>query len=101
MARFSAMTARTQRTASRPSGAPRAGFLTSMALLLSASFVASRVLGLLRNVAIADIFGNSRAVEAYFAAFRIPDTMFTLVSGAALTSAFLPTFAGLVEHGRD
>jgi putative peptidoglycan lipid II flippase len=46
---------------------------------------------------IAAVFGNSAAVNAYFAAFRIPDTMFTLVSGGALASAFIPVFAGLVE----
>ena len=77
------------------------GHLASAALLLSVSFVLSRVLGLFRNVVIADIFGNSRAVEAYFAAFRIPDTMFMLVSGGALASAFVPMFAGLLEQGEE
>ena len=91
----------------RPGGAlhvprvPPMGRLASAALLLSASFVLSRVLGVLRNVAIAGIFGNSRPVEAYFAAFRIPDTMFMLVSGGALASAFVPLFAGLLENGRE
>lgn len=80
---------------------PRLGRLANAALLLSVSFVLSRVLGVLRNVAIADIFGNSRAVEAYFAAFRIPDTMFMLVSGGALASAFVPMFAGLLEAGKE
>jgi putative peptidoglycan lipid II flippase len=50
---------------------------------------------------IAAVFGNSAAVNAYFAAFRIPDTMFTLVSGGALASAFIPVFAGLVERRDD
>ena len=73
------------------------GRLASAALLLSASFVLSRLLGVIRMSVIADVFGNSPAVNAYFAAFRIPDTMFTLVSGGALASAFIPVFAGLVE----
>ena len=77
------------------------GHLAAAALLLSGSFVLSRILGLLRNVAIADIFGNSRQIEAYFAAFRIPDTMFMLVSGGALVSAFVPIFAGLLESGDE
>jgi putative peptidoglycan lipid II flippase len=50
---------------------------------------------------IAAVFGNSAAVNAYFAAFRIPDTMFTLVSGGALASAFIPVFAGLVENRNE
>lgn len=76
----------------------RSGRLAGAALVLSGSFVVSRLLGLLRNVLIADVFGNTRAVEAYFAAFRIPDTLYMLISGGALTSAFLPVFAGLLER---
>lgn len=79
---------------------PRAGRLASAALLLSISFVLSRVLGVIRNSAIAAVFGT-RQVDAYFAAFRIPDTMFTLVSGGALASAFIPVFAGLLAGGRE
>lgn len=75
--------------------------LAGAAVLLGAAFVASRLLGVVRNSAIATIFGNSSAIDAYFAAFRIPDTVFTLVSGAALTAAFIPTFAGLLEVDRE
>ncbi len=78
---------------------PRSGRLASAAILLSASFVLSRLLGLLRTVAIADVFGNSPQIAAYFAAFRIPDTMFTLVSGGALASALIPVLVGLRQKG--
>lgn len=77
---------------------PQLGRLAGAALLLSASFVLSRLLGVVRMSTIAAVFGNSADVNAYFAAFRLPDTMFTLVSGGALASAFIPVFAGLVEH---
>ncbi len=77
------------------------GRLASAALLLSASLLLSRFLGVARMVVIADVFGNSRPIEAYFAAFRIPDTMFMLVSGGALASAFIPVFAGLLDGGRE
>jgi putative peptidoglycan lipid II flippase len=80
---------------------PRMGRLAGAALLLSASLLLSRFLGVARIVFIADIFGNTRPIEAYFAAFRIPDTMFMLVSGGALASAFVPVFAGLLEHGSE
>ncbi len=80
---------------------PRMGRLASAALLLSASLLLSRVLGVARMVIIADVFGNNRPIEAYFAAFRIPDTMFMLVSGGALASAFVPVFAGLLERGSE
>ncbi|GAC1641039.1 MAG: murein biosynthesis integral membrane protein MurJ [Chloroflexota bacterium] len=97
MSRLCAMTARIKQATS----SPRAGRLASAALLLSGSFVASRLLGVLRNTVIAFSFGGGRATDAYFAAFRIPDTMFTLVSGAALATAFVPTFASLLERDRD
>lgn len=56
-------------------------------------FVASRVLGLLRDVVISHQFGTSRALDAYFAAFNIPDLVFNVIAGGALGSAFIPTFA--------
>src|SRR5947199_8280101 len=91
----------TTQRASEATRAPRPGRLASAALLLSASFVLSRLLGVLRTVVIADVFGASRPISAYFAAFRIPDTMFMLVSGGALASAFIPVFAALVGRGRE
>lgn len=79
----------------------RAGGLAHAALLLSVSLVLSRVLGVVRNSLIADVFGDTRQIEAYFAAFRIPDTMFTLVSGGALASAFIPVFAGMLAQNHE
>lgn len=37
-------------------------------------------------------------MSAYNAAFRVPDILFTLVAGGALSSAFIPVFAGLLER---
>jgi putative peptidoglycan lipid II flippase len=90
---------RPERTHASPPA--RAGRLAGAAALLSVSFVASRLLGLLRNVVIAGIFGTSREAEAYFAAFRLPDAMFLLVSGGALAAAFVPVFSGLLERDED
>jgi putative peptidoglycan lipid II flippase len=56
-------------------------------------FVLSRATGLLREVIIGAQFGTSAELDAYLAAFRIPDLLFQLVAGGALGSAFIPTFA--------
>ena len=88
-------------TPAREASHPRAGRLASAALLLSASFLLSRLLGVARTVVIADVFGDTRPIEAYFTAFRIPATIFTLVSGGALAAAFIPVFAGLTETDRE
>lgn len=66
-----------------------------------ATFVASRLLGLLRDVVIGAQFGTSDALDAYNAAFRIPDIIFTLMAGGALASAFIPTFSGYLARDDD
>lgn len=60
-------------------------------------FVASRALGLLREVVIAHQFGAGAEMDAYLAAFRVPDFLFYVVAGGALGSAFIPTFAGYLS----
>lgn len=67
--------------------------LAGAALLVMAFFILSRATGLLREVIIANEFGAGAALDAYLAAFRIPDLIFQLVAGGALGSAFIPTFA--------
>ncbi len=62
-------------------------------------FVVSRVLGLVREIAISYQFGTSASLDAYIAAFRIPDLLFNLVAGGALASAFIPPFAKLLAEG--
>ena len=56
-------------------------------------FIASRALGLLREIVIAGQFGTSAQMDAYLAAFRLPDFLFYLVAGGALGSAFIPVFS--------
>jgi len=59
-----------------------------------ATFLVSRLLGLLRDVVIGAQFGTSGNYDAYVAAFRIPDIIYTLIAGGILVSAFVPTFTG-------
>lgn len=62
-------------------------------------FVLSRATGLLREIVIGNQFGTSAELDAYLAAFRIPDLIFQLVAGGALGSAFIPTFADYRVRG--
>jgi putative peptidoglycan lipid II flippase len=75
--------------------------LARAATVVMAAFVLSRVLGLGREVFIGSQFGTSRELDAYLAAFRIPDLIFQLIAGGALGSAFIPTFTGHLVDGRD
>jgi putative peptidoglycan lipid II flippase len=56
-------------------------------------FLASGVLGLVRTAVFSATFGASAELDAFYAAQRIPETLFTLVAGGALGSSFLPVFA--------
>lgn len=62
-------------------------------VILVLGFAGSRALGVVRNIALAGTFGTGPELDAYFAAFRLPDALFQLIVGAALGSAFIPTFA--------
>jgi len=63
------------------------------ATLVMALFVLSRLLGLGRQMIIGALFGTSGNLDAYLAANRITETVFLIVAGGALGSAFIPTFA--------
>ncbi len=73
--------------------------MLSTAAVVGAAFVASRVLGLVRDVIVAARFGTGAEYDAYVAAFRIPDLLFLVVMTGAFGSAFVPIFAGYLEQG--
>jgi len=52
--------------------------------------------GLARGILVAQAFGASPELDAFFAANRVSETLFLLVAGGALGSAFIPTFTGLL-----
>ncbi len=68
------------------------------AVLVVGLFFISRVLGLAREMIIGARFGTSAELDAYQAAFRVPDLLFQLVAGGALGSAFIPVFTGCLTR---
>ncbi len=72
--------------------------LAAAAVIVAIGFLGSRLLGLLRTVAIANSFGTSPELGAYWVAFRLPDMVFQLLAGATLASAFIPVFSRYVAH---
>lgn len=77
----------------RAASRARVGGLAVAAAIVGAGFLGSRLLGVLRTVAIARAFGASPELDAYQVAFRIPDLIFQVLAGATLGSAFIPVFA--------
>ena len=70
------------------------------ALIIALSGIASRLLGLLRDRLLASRFGAGDTLDAYYAAFRIPDFLYSLLILGALSSAFIPVFTELIESNR-
>jgi putative peptidoglycan lipid II flippase len=64
-----------------------------VALLLAASVGLSRVLGVLRDTLLAAQVGAGSEVDAYRAAFQIPDLLNHFLAGGALSIAFIPFYA--------
>ncbi len=58
--------------------------------ILMTSFFLSAALGAVRQVLFNAQFGVSQQANAYYAAFRLPDTLFSLIAGGALSSAMIP-----------
>src|ERR1041384_6146409 len=64
--------------------------LSEASFILMSSFFLSAALGAVRQVLFNAQFGVSLQANAYYAAFRLPDTLFSLIAGGALSSAVLP-----------
>ncbi len=75
--------------------------ITEAALLLMLAFIASRGLGVVRQTLFNILFGTGPEANAYYAAARLPETLFDLVAGGALTHAFIPVFLSYEkDHGQ-
>lgn len=73
----------------------KAGFIMVASLFLS------RVLGLIRDMVITGKFGLDGQTDAYYASFQIPDLLFYLIAGGALSSAFIPVFTEYLHTDRE
>ena len=74
-----------------------AGGVAGAALLLGLAFLGSRLLGAARAVVIADQYGATVELDAFWVAMRLPDLVFQLLAGATLASAFIPVFARVLN----
>ena len=73
--------------------------IAQAASVVMLAFVLSGVLGILRQMAISSTFGAGAKLDAFVAAQRVPETLFVLVAGGALGSAFIPVFTRFLTKG--
>jgi putative peptidoglycan lipid II flippase len=81
--------------AGEPSHARRIG---AAAGLLAGSVLLSRVIGYVREAVLADQVGVSPQMDAYRAAFQLPDILNYLLAGGALSIAFIPLYTRAREQ---
>jgi putative peptidoglycan lipid II flippase len=65
------------------------------------AILCSRVLGLLREVVFASLFGASKNMDAFLTAFRAPNMLRDLFAEGALSTAFVTTFSGRIATDGD
>ncbi len=72
--------------------------IAEASFILMASFFTSALLGAVRQVLFNALFGTSLEANAYYAAFRLPDTLFSLIAGGALSSAMIPVLLSTIRQ---
>lgn len=71
------------------------------AVILGAASFASRLIGILRDHIFANLFGAGNVMDAYYAAFRVPDFIYNLLIVGALSAGFIPVFTKLLTKDKD
>jgi putative peptidoglycan lipid II flippase len=77
---------------------PRLGFV---AIVLAGSVALSRVLGVVREMALSHVLGISSEVDAYRAAFLLPDLLNYLLAGGVLSIVFIPFYTRMRSREGD
>lgn len=69
--------------------------------IITIAMVVARILGYVRDALLYALFGQNRITDAYNAAFSIPDFIYMILIGGALSSAFIPVFGGYLAKGEE
>jgi len=71
------------------------------AVILMITVTISRILGFGREAVMMTLFGQNYITDAYRAAFSIPDFIYLLLVGGALSAAFIPIFSSYISTNRE
>jgi putative peptidoglycan lipid II flippase len=74
--------------------------IVGAAVLLGSTALASRFLGLIRDRMLAGTFGAGESLDAYYAAFRVPDLVYTFLVLGALSAGFIPYFTKRLKDNK-
>ncbi|MCP3927328.1 MAG: murein biosynthesis integral membrane protein MurJ [Desulfobacterales bacterium] len=71
--------------------------LFNASLIIASSTLLSRILGFVRDIMIVWLLGTSFFSDAFFAAFRVPETFRKLCAEGSLSSSFIPLFSKNID----
>ncbi|NJL05286.1 MAG: murein biosynthesis integral membrane protein MurJ [Chloroflexaceae bacterium] len=76
--------------------------VSESAAIYAVAFLSSALLGLLRQILLNRHFGTGDAITAYYAAFRLPETLHLLLAGGTLANALIPVLLAVqVQAGEQ
>lgn len=74
--------------------------ITGAAIVIGIASLVSKVVALARDRIFAHYFGAGDVMDAYYAAFKIPDLVFNLLIVGALSAGFIPVFVELINKDK-
>ena len=75
--------------------------IASAAVILGAASLVSRIIGLFRDRILAGQFGAGDELDIYYAAFRIPDLVYSLLVLGAISAGFIPIFISYLKKDKN
>lgn len=75
--------------------------VTGGAIIIALFSILSRIIGLLRDRLLSSSFGAGKVLDAYYAAFRLPDLVFNTLVLGALSAAFIPVFVRYWRENKE
>ena len=75
--------------------------IAAAAVILGAASLVSRLLGLFRDRILAGQFGAGDELDIYYAAFRIPDLVYSLLVLGAISAGFIPVFVKYLQKDKS
>lgn len=93
-------TAKTKRKSKGKAPGVREDSVARSAMVVMLSMIVSRLLGYVRDVIIYAQIGQNNFTDAYNAAFKIPDAIYMILVGGALSAAFIPVVSSYIARGQ-
>lgn len=75
--------------------------LTISTIVVAAGFLASKILGLVREILIARTFGTSGELDAFRVANTFSDMLDSVIAGATIAAVFIPVFSTYLVRDRE